>query len=167
MRPVQFLLPWLKTLFNLFLVTCSVKERQVGNSPVAIYWTSNYGLPCCKKMKCRNIWYLFYKFCSVDKVLFNNVYYAALWPSNIKKKKVLPAFRWIMSLTYEASYWNIWNYVLQIYGLAGDLCKKGCKIITCLKLSLFGVLLFGDFLCVLSKRCQLTVYIFKQVKLFC
>lgn len=48
-----------------------------------------------------------------------------------------------VSLSCEPSYWNIWNYVLQIRGLVRDLCNKGCKIITCLKLSLFGVLLFG------------------------
>lgn len=50
-----------------------------------------------------------------------------------------------VSLSCEASYWTIWNYVLQIYCLARDSCKKCGKIIMCLKLLLFRVLLFGDF----------------------
>lgn len=62
----------------------------------------------------------------------------------LKNPEVLPALRWILSLRCEPSYWNIWNYVLQIHGLVRDLCNKGCKTITCLKLSLLGVLLFGD-----------------------
>lgn len=62
----------------------------------------------------------------------------------LKKRSVACIQMNSVSLSCEASYWNIWSYVLQIYGLARDLCNKGCKIITCLKLSLFGML-FGDF----------------------
>lgn len=34
----------------------------------------------------------------MDKILVNNVYYAALWPSNVKKKEALLALRLILSL---------------------------------------------------------------------
>lgn len=99
---------------------------------------------------------IFSIFFSMYRIIFNNVHYAALLHSNVKKRYDLHSDKFCLSELWRIV---IWNYVLQIYGLTRDLCNKVCKIIMCLKLSLFRVLLFGDF-CVYFPRGVNLLHIF-------